>query len=107
MLRVASLLMMAVLVTPMVRDCCLPVMPAPPCHGARQSEDLACSSNQQAIAETKSANAGRCSFEYQLDIGKVIHSGILIGVPSTTAQGITLACIPKTDIYLHTGALLI
>jgi hypothetical protein len=106
MWRFGSLLTMLLLTAPMVRDCCLPVTHSLPCHGARHTDDVTCSSNAQAIAESKPALGVYVSVQS--------HAGVAGDAHSTTfpqvrwmADGIIHTAIPATDIYLHTGALLI
>jgi hypothetical protein len=106
MRRFGLVLMMLVLIWPMVRDCCLSVTHSLPCHGSKHTEDVACASNQQAIAEAKAALTAKYFAGYRLPIADCSYSGALAHVRSVvdaTAAG----SAPTTDIYLRTGALLI
>src|SRR5262245_6956468 len=77
MLRVGSLLMMFLVTVPMVRDCCLPVTHLLPCHESKHTDDVACFSNQQAIAETKTAIGAESSIHYECVITDDTKSAIL------------------------------
>jgi len=55
MSRLGTVLLMLLMTWPMVRDCCLPVTHALPCHESKPkpTDDTTCFSTQEAIAETK------------------------------------------------------
>src|SRR5207249_10007191 len=57
MSRLGTVLLMFLMTWPMVRDCCLPVTHALPCHESKPkpTDDTTCFSTQEAIAETKTA----------------------------------------------------
>jgi hypothetical protein len=96
--------MMVFLAAPMVRECCLPVNQALPCHESRQTDDKECVSNQQAITETKS-NLARITIECRLPLAAVYSEELaLTGRP---AERVPLLYAHAIDICLHTGALLI
>jgi hypothetical protein len=97
---------MMALTAPMVRECCLPVVQAPPCHESKHTNDVTCASNQQAIAETKAPLHARPTISFALRNAHETQSPSLMRVrPFTIAFG--LAPTPPTDLYLQTGALLI
>jgi hypothetical protein len=98
--------MMLFLIVPMVRDCCLPVIHALPCHESKHADDETCFSNQQAIAETKSGLSVSSPDEYQFAIADDVTSAIFTPIGLTSAR-IHLVSTPIRDIYLRTGALLI
>src|SRR5262249_22505398 len=98
---------MVFLVTvPMVRDCCLPVTHRLPCHETQHRDDVTCFSNQQAITETKTALGLSPSLDYHCLIAD--HAKFAIATQIRRASDtVTLVPIPRVDIYLRTGALLI
>jgi hypothetical protein len=108
MLRVGSFLMMMILLTmPMVRDCCLPIAHALPCHESKHADDETCFSNQQAIAETKGVVAFKITLNHWVPSVVVLHSDdfpLARLAPNEVARAHTP---DVTDLYLHTGALLI
>jgi hypothetical protein len=105
MFRAGSLLMMIALAAPMVRECCLPVVQAPPCHESKHTDDVTCASNLQAIPET-SAALNAPAIGYALPIVHRTESPFFIRIfrmlpaPKTDTT-------PPADLYLQTGALLI
>src|SRR5215510_11890259 len=76
MLRLGSLVMVFLVTVPMVRDCCLPVTQRLPCHETQHTDDVTCFSNQQAIAETKTALGVSSSIDYQCPIADFALSAI-------------------------------
>jgi hypothetical protein len=106
MLRLGSLLMMFFLMVPIVRDCCLPVIHALPCHESKQADDETCFSNQQAIAETKGGLSVSSPNDYQLSVADDVKSAMFTPIRLTLAR-IHHVPTPISDIYLRTGALLI
>jgi len=107
MLRVGSFLMMILLTTPMVRDCCLPITHALPCHESKHADDETCFSNQQAIAETKGVVALKITLNHWVPSVVVLHSDDF-PVVRLAANEVALAHTPDgTNLYLHTGAFLI
>ena len=107
MLRVGSFLMMILLSTPLLRDCCLPVTHSLPCHESKHADDVSCASNQQAIVETKAGAAARFSIEDALPVMNLAASGIRLGGIRTAEDVFDFVCPPLTEIYLRTGTLLI
>ena len=105
MLRMSSILMMILLISPVVRDCCLPVTHFLPCHESKHGDDAACFSNQEAITGTRSSfterpmDGGLCALPLQLSrsLGNVAYA-------PREALRIHTA---HTDLFLWTGALLI
>jgi hypothetical protein len=98
--------MMMALAAPMVRECCLPVVQAPPCHESKHTDDVTCASNQQAIAGTKAAlNVLRPALNCVLLSAQKTNSPILYICRALTTSGLDPK--PPTDLYLQTGALLI
>ena len=97
--------MLVVLAFPMVRECCLPVTRALPCHETKHTVDLTCYSNQQVI-ETKLALGLGSSGPYETPIApeKVFAFGLDNRKISTTS---VFDLTSPSDIYLRTGALLI
>jgi hypothetical protein len=75
MLRVCSFLMMILLTTPIVRDCCLPVTQVSPCHESKHTDDEKCFSNQQATAETKGVVAFKITLDHWFPSDVILHSG--------------------------------
>ena len=106
MLRIGSFLMMVLLTAPMVRDCCLPVTHALPCHQSNHSAEVSCFAEPQAIAETKSNAAIRFSVEYELPADNAPFSPVFDPM-LCAAHAAGLCALAITDIYLRTGALLI
>ena len=106
MLRLGSLLMVFLVTLPVVRDCCMPVTQRLPCHETRHTDDVTCFSNQQAIAETKTALGVSSSIDYQGPIADDAKSAISTQI-RRASDTVTLVPIPRVDIYLRTGALLI
>jgi hypothetical protein len=106
MFRLGSLLMNLALTAPLVVDCCLPVTHPLPCHGSKHTDDVTCSSNQQAIAETKATLGIDLSHDYELPIAHHATSAIPIQTRGP-AHRVTFYLLPNGDIYLRTGALLI
>ena len=108
MTRLSSLSIILFLIMPMVRECCLPVTPTLPCHETRRTDDLSCTSNQQAIFEGKAAPDMRATvLWYDLP---AMHLAIPAVVPPLhvwVAEDITTYSPPPSDLYLRTGALLI
>src|SRR5262249_35643237 len=100
MSRLGSLVMVFLVTVPMIRDCCLPVAQRPPCHETRHTDDVTCFSNQQAIAETKTA------LDYQCPLADDAKSAIVTQI-RRASDTVTLVPIPRVDIYLRTGTLLI
>jgi hypothetical protein len=105
MLRFGSLLMIFLVTVPLARDCCLPVAQLPPCHESKHTDDVTCLSNQQAIAETKTALPDS-SIDNRCAISDDPISAILTQIQRAPDR-VTLLLIPTADIYLRTGALLI
>jgi hypothetical protein len=106
LLRLGSLVMVFLVTVPMVRDCCLPVTQRLPCHETQHTDDVACFSNQQAIAETKTALSVSSSIDYQCPIADDAKSAIFTQI-RCASDTVTLVPIPTVDIYLRTGALLV
>ena len=106
MVKLGSLLMVFLLTVPIVRDCCLPVVHTPQCHESRRIDDVTCSSNQQAIAETKTAFTGNTLLDCELRIPGDVFAAVLADsrhVADRTAG----PAITTPDLCLRTGALLI
>ena len=106
MLRIGSFLMMVLLTAPMVRDCCLPVAHALPCHQSDHSAEVSCFAEPQAIAESKNTAALKLSIEYGLPADSVLYWPIFDPM-LCAAHAAGLPGLAVTDIYLRTGALLI
>ena len=106
MLRLGSLVMVFLVTVPMIRDCCLPVTHRLPCHETQHRDDVTCFSNQQAIAETKTALGVSSSIDYQCPFADDAKSAIVTQI-RRASDTVTLVPIPRVDIYLRTGALLI
>ena len=106
MLRLGSLVMVFLVTVPMIRDCCLPVTQRLACHEARHTDDVTCFSNQQAIAETKTALGVSPSIDYHCLIADDAKSAIATQI-RRASDTVTLVPTPRVDIYLRTGALLI
>src|SRR5215510_7382887 len=106
MSRLGSLVMVFLVTVPMVRDCCLHVALWPPCHETRHTDDVTCFSNQQAIAETKTALGVSSSLDYQCPLADDAKSAIVTQI-RRASDTVTLVPIPRVDIYIRTGALLI
>jgi hypothetical protein len=107
MLRVGSFLMMILLTMPMVRDCCLPIAQPLPCHESKHADDMACLSNQQAIAETKGVVAFKITIDHWFPSVVVFHSEDFPLVRPAAYEAALQHPPDGTDLYLHTGALLI
>jgi len=106
MFRFGSLLIMLLLTVPFVRECCLPVTQPSPCDEPRHSDDVTCSSREQAIAETKTEPGSNSSMDYVVEVADTANSAILTRIHRSSERD-TLAPRPTSDIYLRTGALLI
>jgi hypothetical protein len=83
----------------------MPVAPLPPCHESKHTDDVTCFSNQQAIAETKTALADSC-IDHRCAISDDPISAILPQIQRASDRA-TVLPTPTGDIYLRTGALLI
>jgi hypothetical protein len=105
LLRIGSLLMILLLGVPIVRDCCLPLTQAQPCHAEKHDDDVTCSARQQAVAENKAAAVTTPVLE-QFDIAADPTPRVLMEVRSLIYRPIS-AQLPANDIYLRTGTLLI
>jgi len=106
MLRITSFVMMILLTAPMVRECCLPVTHALPCHESKQTDDVTCASNQQAITESKTVAALRSSIVSTQPVTNFAAPERITEIRA--AENVfEVAYPPPTDIYLRTGALLI
>jgi hypothetical protein len=106
MLRLGSFLMLILLATPMVRECCLPVTPAPPCHESKHTDDATCASNQQAVAEPRTTLSVKPLLEHICPIVDFADRGTIQPV-RFVVDPFDIVSPPPTDIYLRTGALLI
>jgi len=106
MLKLGLILLMFLLIVPIVRDCCLPVVHTPQCHESKRTDDVTCSASEQAITETNGAIAGYTTFACEFQVADEAHSGISTDTQSAPAA-ITAFIIPTSDLYLRTGALLI
>jgi hypothetical protein len=106
MVKLGSLLMIALLAVPIVRDCCLPVVHTPQCHESKRTDDITCSANDQAIAETKAAIGSNSTLDCAFRVNEDVHSAVLNQILSAP-DGVTPTTIPTPDLYLRTGALLI
>ena len=106
MFRVASLLMMLVLAMPMLRECCLPTAQALPCHESKDTNDVTCSSNVQAVTESKATAAFIAAhhYEYRLADNPI---PALLTQSRCVAKRTAVPTIPASDLYLRTGVLLI
>jgi hypothetical protein len=106
MQRFGWVLILVLLFVPLVRDCCLPVTHSLPCHESRATEDVACASISQAIAEGKGTVTvgpsadGRIS---PMTFGALYHP---CGM-TTAMDKVPFVDMTATDLYLRTGALLI
>jgi len=107
MLRVGSFLMMILLAAPMVRDCCLPITHALPCHESKPADDEACFSNQQAIAATKDIAAFKIAIDHWFPSAAVIHSEGFPELRDAAREVARAHSRDGIDLYLRTGALLI
>jgi hypothetical protein len=105
-IRFGSLVMMLVLTVPMVRDCCLPVTHTLPCHQSRHTDDVTCSSSQQAITETKATLSIGLSIDCESALAAGAESSMLTHM-RCVLHAIALAPRAQDDRYLQTGALLI
>ena len=107
MFRFGSLVMTLLLIGPVVRDCCLPVIHPATCHEKpyMYMDDVACSSSQQVVAEAEGRFAGMSSPEYQNPQPEFATPAIPGQVLSS--PGAVTSDHPPSDIYLCTGALLI
>jgi hypothetical protein len=106
MFRLGSFLMMIVLAAPMVRECCLPIVHAFPCHESKPTDDITCSASLQAIAETKAATGIRPSPVLVLPALYPVSLAFAVAELRTSART-DLNPSPPIDIYIRTGALLI
>jgi len=107
MFRLGSLLMMVLLTVPIVRDCCLPVVHTPQCNDSNRTEDVTCSSNQQAITETRADVALNAAVDCEISIAANMYSAMPTHTRSA-AERIATAATPATpDLYLRNGVLLI
>src|SRR5215510_2889284 len=104
MLRAGSLLMILLVTVPMVRDCCVPVTHLLPCHESEHGRDVACFSNQQAIAETKGAVVSS-SVDYPCPTVVDAKSAIVTHIRRAPERSTLVPT--QTGISLRTGALLI
>jgi hypothetical protein len=98
--------MMVLLAAPIVRDCCLPVVHTPQCHESKRTDDVTCSSNQQAITEPRADIALNAAVDCELRAADDMN----YTVPTHTrwaADRVITARLPVSDLYLRTGALLI
>jgi len=107
MFRLGSLLMIALLTVPIVRDCCLPVVHTPQCHESKRTEDVTCSSNQQAITETRPGIALNAAVDCELRTADDMNSAVLTHTRCAADRIDSAAAPPVSDLYLLTGALLI
>jgi hypothetical protein len=107
MLRISSLFVIIFLMVPMVRECCLPVITAPPCHQSKPTDDSACTSNQAAITEAKSSVGVTKHFEYLPSTAGVNDVQSYVGFRSHINAPVAVCCGSSNDLYLGTGALLI
>jgi hypothetical protein len=107
MTRSGALLIVLFLIAPMMRECCLPVIPSLPCHETKQTDDLSCASNQQAIAEANAAIRMRPSLQCS-DLPTTHDAkSALPAAHGWVANKTTPSPTPPGDLYLRTGALLI
>lgn len=103
--RIGTFAMMLLLGAPMVRDCCLPLTSAPPCHPSKQTDDMTCASSLQAITQNKAA-AVRLFVADRLPVTCGAESMLLPAV-SRPLEKNTASPPLLRDLYLRTGALLI
>jgi hypothetical protein len=106
MVRFSSFLMTLLLTVPMLRDCCLLVAHTQHCHESNYADDLTCSSNQQALTETKIALDGNSPIQFQTEISDDLNPAILSHIKCGVDRNAYIGT-PTTDIYLRTGTLLI
>jgi hypothetical protein len=106
MRHAVSFLILIVLIAPMVRDCCLPVIHNLPCHESKHADDEACFWSQQAIPQAKGTIAYQMTVEYRLP-SIVLFSQYLTTIRYFANRVLLLARQDGTDLYLRTGALLI
>src|SRR5262245_41848538 len=106
MVKLGSLLMVLLLTVPIVRDCCLPVVHTPLCHESRRTDDVTCSSNQQAITETKTAITGNTLLDCEFRIPDDVFAAVL-AQSHHAAERTAGPAITTPHLYLRTGALLI
>ena len=106
MFKLGSILMMFLLTVPTVRDCCLPLVHTPQCHESKRTDDVTCSANAPAIAETKAAIGSNTTLDCAFRINEDVQSAVLNQIRSTP-DGVPVTTIPTPDLYLRTGALLI
>jgi hypothetical protein len=106
--RFASLLLIALLAAPLVRDCCLPVPENRPCHQSKPADDLTCVSNQQAITEAKIAQEPQSAATESYDLPTAHGAGYMVSGRTLRVPDRMLSDpSPPPDLYLQTAALLI
>ncbi len=100
------MLLIVLLTAPMIRECCLPVTQASPCHETKHTEDVTCSSNQQALAPSQAVLGAGSFSDWELPL---MHDGksSLLTLAREVQRSIALDPTPRNDIYLETCALLI
>ncbi len=102
-LRLGSMLMIFLVTGATVRDCCLPVTPAQPCHESKHDNET-CSARQQAVAENKAAVT--TPVQNQFYIAAYPNPTVLMEVRRLIHRAVA-APLTANDIYLRTGTLLI
>ena len=99
--------MIALLTVPIVRDCCLPVVHTPRCHESKRTDDVTCSSNQQAITETRADIALNAAVDCELRSADNMNPAVRTHTRCAADRIAIAATPPSSDLYLRTGALLI
>jgi hypothetical protein len=104
MVRLGSFLMIVLLATPMARQCCLPSVQVPSCHGANTTGDEPCVSNQQVVVQPSSDNTDQFGKIESFSSDTYLRDSV-----ACLACAADTVAVPHliTDIYLRTGALLI
>ena len=104
-LRLGSMLMILLVTAPTVRDCCVPVTQAQPCHESKHDNELTCSARQQAVAENKAA-AVTTRVQSQFYIAAYLNPTVLTELRPVIHRAVS-APLPANDIYLRIGTFLI
>ena len=106
MFRLGSLLIMVLLTVPVARDCCLPVVHTPQCHESGRTDDVTCSSDQQAMTEPRADVALSAAVDCELRTADNTNAAVRTHT-RCAADSITATTPHTPDLYLRTGALLI
>jgi hypothetical protein len=106
MLRFGSLLMMAILMAPIIGNCCLPVTHPLTCHQSQSADDVSCYWNQQAITQSK-GNPGMKPSDSSCDLPVTCNTKLAFSMPDPWRSDKPSPILATPDLYLQTGALLI